>query len=57
MLPVSPNWKKHCYVDFYEAPVEWMEGSSLVTINNEQFLIMKIVISVANQQTALVKER
>lgn len=34
-----------------------MEGSSLVTVNNEQFLIMKIVISVANQQTALVKER
>ena len=41
ILPVSPNWRKHCYVDFYEAPAEWLEGSSLVTINNEQFLIMK----------------
>ena len=37
MLPVSRNWRKRCYVDFYEAPVEWMNGSSLVTINNEQF--------------------
>ena len=41
MLPVSRNWRERCYVDFYEAPVEWMNGSSLVTINNEQFKTVK----------------
>ena len=41
MLPVSRNWRKRCYVDFYEAPVEWMKNSSLVTINNEQFVTVK----------------
>ena len=41
MLPVSLHWRERCYVDFYEAPVEWMEESSLVTINNEQFLTVK----------------
>ena len=41
MLPVSRNWRERCYVDFYEAPAEWMEGSSIVTINNEQFLTVK----------------
>ena len=41
MLPVSRNWRKRCYLDFYEAPVEWMKHSSLVTINNEQFKTVK----------------
>jgi len=41
MLPLSHNWREHCYVDFYEAPAEWMNGSSLITINNEQFLTIK----------------
>ncbi|KAL9971116.1 hypothetical protein ACROYT_G023603 [Oculina patagonica] len=43
MLPVSQSWRKHCYVDFYEAPAQWMKGYTLVTINNEQFLTVKNV--------------
>ena len=41
MLPVSLNWRERCYVDIYEAPVEWMNGFSLVTINNEKFKTVK----------------
>ena len=41
MLPVSLDWRERCYVDFYESPVEWMNGFSLVTINNEQFKTVK----------------
>ena len=41
MLPVSSSWRERGYVDFYEAPERWMWGSSLVTINNEQFLTVK----------------
>ena len=43
MLPVSCDWRERGYVDFYEAPVEWMDGSSLVTINNEQFKTVKTI--------------
>ena len=43
MLPVSQYWRKCCYVDFYEALPQWMKDSSLVTINNEQFLTVKDV--------------
>lgn len=43
MLPVSRDWRERGYVDFYEAPVEWMDGSSLVTINNEQFKTVKTI--------------
>jgi len=41
MLLVSRNWRERCYIDFYEAPSEWIEESSLVTINDEQFLTVK----------------
>ena len=41
MLPVPLNWRERCYVDFYESPVEWMNGFSLVTINNEEFKTIK----------------
>jgi len=41
MLPVSLDWRERGYVDFYEAPAEWMKSSSLVTINNEQFKTVK----------------
>ncbi|KAL9971114.1 hypothetical protein ACROYT_G023601 [Oculina patagonica] len=43
MLPVSQFWRKRCYVDFYEAPARWMEDSTLVTLNNEQFLTVRDV--------------
>ena len=41
MLPVSHDWRERCYVDFYKAPARWMERSSLITINNEQFCTVK----------------
>ncbi|XP_022788801.1 uncharacterized protein LOC111328596 [Stylophora pistillata] len=43
MLPVSHRWRKRGYVDFYEAGHALMEGSSLVTINNEEFVTVKDV--------------
>ena len=43
MLPVSRDWRERCYVDFYEAPVEWIDGFSLVTINSEQFKTIKAI--------------
>lgn len=51
MLPESPNWRKHCYVDYYEAPAEWMEGSSLVTINNG---MMRTTYSQRSKEAGLV---
>ncbi|KAJ7393329.1 hypothetical protein OS493_006299 [Desmophyllum pertusum] len=42
MLPVSQNWKARCYVDLYQASDEWMEESSLITINNEQFVTLTV---------------
>ncbi|KAJ7339520.1 hypothetical protein OS493_005919 [Desmophyllum pertusum] len=41
MLPVSNGWRDRCYVDLYPAPSVWMNGSSLVTINNQQFVTLK----------------
>ena len=43
MLPVSGRWRDRCYVDFYGSPSAWMNGSSLVTINDQQFVTVKEV--------------
>ena len=43
MLPVSEEWRERCYVDLYWSPSAWMNGSSLVTINNQQFVTVKEV--------------
>ena len=43
MLPVSQYWRQRGYVDFYEAGQALMEGSSIVTINNKQFVTVKDV--------------
>ena len=43
MLPVSLDWRSRCYVDLYWSPLAWMNGSSLVTINNQQFVTVKEV--------------
>ena len=43
MLPVAQYWRQRGYVDFYEAGQALMEGSSIVTINNEQFVTVKDV--------------
>ena len=43
MLPVSMSWRERGYVDFYPADNQWLEGSSFVTINNEQFVTVKEV--------------
>ena len=43
MLPVSSDWRSRCYVDLYWSPSAWMNGSSLVTINNQQFVTVKEV--------------
>ena len=43
MLPVSHFWRTRCYVDFYKASARWMNASTFVTVNNEQFLTVKDV--------------
>ena len=43
MLPVSQDWRERGYVDFYEAGQALMNGSSIVTINNKQFVTVKDV--------------
>ncbi|KAL9988313.1 hypothetical protein ACROYT_G002746, partial [Oculina patagonica] len=43
MLPVSSDWRGRCYADIYWSPSAWMNGSSLVTINNQQFVTVKEV--------------
>lgn len=43
MLPVSENWRDRGYADLYWSPSVWMNGSSLVTINNQQFVTVKQV--------------
>lgn len=43
MLPVSENWRDRGYADLYWSPSAWMNGSSLVTINNQQFVTVKQV--------------
>ena len=43
MLPVSENWRNRCYADLYWSPSAWMNGSSLVTINNQTFVTVKEV--------------
>lgn len=43
MLPVSDNWRDRSYVDFYWSPSAWMNGLSLVTINNQQYVTVKEV--------------
>ena len=41
MPPVSARWRDRGYVDFYVAPSVWLNDSSLVTINNQQFITVK----------------
>ena len=48
MLPVSQDWRQRGYVDFYEAGQALMEGSSIVTINNKQFVTVKDVDKMLN---------
>ena len=43
MLPVSHFWRTRCYVDFYKASARWMNASTFVTVNKEQFLTVKDV--------------
>ena len=43
MLPVSGHWRNRCYADLYWSPSVWMNGSSLVTINNHTFVTVKEV--------------
>lgn len=43
MLPVSEDWKERGYADLYWSPSVWMNGSSLVTVNNQTFVTVKEV--------------
>ena len=43
MLPVSKHWRDRGYADLYWSPSVWMNGSSLVTINNQTFVTVKEV--------------
>ena len=43
MLPVSDDWREHCYVDFYKGEPVWMKDSSLITINNQTYFTVKQV--------------
>lgn len=43
MLPVSKQWRNRGYADLYWSPAVWMNGSSLVTINNQTFVTVKEV--------------
>ena len=43
MLPVSEYWRERTYADLYWSPSLWMNGSSLVTINNQTFVTVKEV--------------
>lgn len=43
MLPVSEHWRERSYADLYWSPSVWMNGSSLVTINNQTFVTVKEV--------------
>ena len=43
MLPVSEHWRERSYADLYWSPSVWMDGSSLVTINNQTFVTVKKV--------------
>lgn len=43
MLPVSKEWRDRGYADLYWSPSVWMNGSSLVTINNQTFVTVKEV--------------
>ena len=43
MLPLSEHWRERSYADLYWSPSAWMNGSSLVTINNQKFVTVKEV--------------
>ena len=41
VLPVSEDWRGRGYADLYSSPSVWMNGSSLVTVNNQTFVTVK----------------
>ena len=43
MLPVSGDWRARGYIDLYGGHLAWMNGSSVVTINNRTYVTVKKV--------------
>lgn len=43
MLPVSRDWRARGYIDLYGGHLAWMNGSSVVTINNRTYITVKKV--------------
>ena len=43
MLPVSSDWRERGYIDLYGGHLVWMNGPSVVTINNRTYTTVKNV--------------